>query len=131
MDKILNEMIPDWLSKLISESKPITQEIYNGLSQKNYTSGEPINIGDFVLHALLMQPIKISSDGTPSEIDLKIIKFKSTEIGTIYELDTRNSLDASTPLRVSMDTCNGLDVKTRIPHLKYIEDKNKIDPIYY
>ena len=115
MDKILNEMIPDWLSKLMSEAKPVTQEIYNGLSNKNYTSGDPINIGDFVLHAILLEPITISSNGNIPEINLKLIKFKSTEIGTIYELDTRN----------------GLDVKTKIPHLKYIKDKNKIDPIYY
>lgn len=119
MDKILNEMIPDWLSKLMSEAKPVTQEIYNGLSNKNYTSGDPINIGDFVLHGILMEPIiKINSsnsNGGISEINLKVINFKSGEIGTIYELDTRN----------------GLDVKTKIPHLKYIKDKNKIDPIYY
>lgn len=115
MDKILNEMIPDWLSKLMSEAKPVTQEIYNGLSNKNYTSGDPINIGDFVLHGILMEPINISSNTNISQINLKVINFKSGEIGTIYELDTRN----------------GLDVKTKIPHLKYIKDKNKIDPIYY
>ena len=115
MDKILNEMIPDWLSKLMSEAKPVTQEIYNGLSNKNYTSGDPINIGDFVLHGILMEPINTSSNTNISQINLKIINFKSGEIGTIYELDTRN----------------GLDVKTKIPHLKYIKDKNKIDPIYY
>jgi hypothetical protein len=115
MDKILNEMIPDWLSKLMSESKPVTQEIYDRLGSKNYTSGEPINIGDYVLHAILLEPITISSNGDIPEINLKLIKFKSTEIGTIYELDTRN----------------GLDVKSKIPHLKFIKDKNKIDPIYY
>jgi hypothetical protein len=30
-----------------------------------------------------------------------------------------------------LDTRNSLDVKTKFPHLKYIKDKNKIDPIYY
>jgi hypothetical protein len=115
MDKILNEMIPDWLSKLMSEAKPVTQEIYDRLGSKNYTSGDPINIGDYVLHAILLEAITINSDGDIPEINLKVIKFKSTEIGTIYELDTRN----------------GLDVKSKIPHLKYIKGKNKIDAIYY
>jgi hypothetical protein len=115
MDKILNEMIPDWLSKLMSETKPVTQEIYDRLGSKNYTSGDPINIGDYVLHALLLEPITINFDLDIPQINLTVIKFKSTEIGTIYELDTRN----------------GLEVKTKIPHLKYIKGKNKIDAIYY
>ena len=100
--------------KLVREAKPVTQEIYDRLGDKNYTSGEPINIGDFVLHGILMEKIKIDSQTTIPEINMKIIKFKSSHIGTLYELNnlTRKS-------------------DSKIPQLKYIGDKNKIDPIYY
>jgi len=114
MDKILNEMLPDWLSKLVREAKPVTQEIYDRLGDKNYTSGEPINIGDFVLHGILMEKIKIGTKTTIPEINMKIIKFKPSHIGTLYELN------------ILMEKS-----KSKIPQLKYIGDENKIDPIYY
>ena len=114
MDKILNEMIPDWLSQLTKEAKPVTQEIYDRLGDKNYTNGDPINIGDFVLHGILLEKIKIGTQTTIPEINMKIIKFKSSHIGTLYELNS--------PMEKS---------KSKIPQLKYIGDENKIDPIYY
>lgn len=114
MDKILNEMIPDWLFQLMKESKPITKETYDRLGDKNYSNGEPINIGDKVLFGMLMEKIKIGSKTTIPEINLKIIKFKPSHIGTLYEL---NNLMEKT--------------KSKIPQLKYIGDENKIDPIYY
>ena len=114
MDKILNEMIPDWLSQLIREAKPVTQEIHDRLGDKNYTNGDPINIGDFVLHGILLEKIKIGTQTTIPEFNMKIIKFKPSHIGTLYELDPRSNIE-----------------KTKIPNLKYIGDENKIDPIYY
>lgn len=101
-------MIPDWLSELIKNSKPIDQEFYNNLSNKNYTSGDPILIGDNVLYGILLKPIKNNSNGIPN-IDVNIVKFKSSEIGSIYELDLRQD-----PF---------LKNSNKLPRLKLIEDK--------
>jgi hypothetical protein len=83
---MLNEMIPDWLYSLIKESKPITQETYEKLQWKSYTSGQEIKIGDIMLFGLSLD---IVSEG---DIKIDLIKFNPEEIGTIYEIDDRKVL---------------------------------------
>lgn len=105
---MLNEMIPDWLYELSKNSKPISQEAYNRLIDKNYTSGDPISIGDVVLFGLLLEPLEIDENGVQN-LNMKVIKFKMTEIGILYELDKRADPDFTNA--------------NKLPRLKFITDK--------
>lgn len=109
---MLNEMIPDWLVQLIKNTKPISEELYNNLSNKNYTSGDPIFIGDHVLFGLLLEKLENDENGIPN-LNMKIIKFKSSEIGSLYELDLRTD-----PLSLNA---------SKLPRLKFIENKTNKD----
>lgn len=112
---MLNEMIPDWLSELIKNSKPINKDFYDNLHNKNYTSGEPILIGDNVLFGLLLTTIKNDDKEIP-DLNIEVIKFKSSEIGSLYELDFRTD-----PLSLNA---------SKLPRLKLINDKSIIQTIY-
>lgn len=108
-------MIPDWLYELSKNSKPITKEIYDNLIKKNYSSGEPILIGDLVLFGLLLEPLGFDENGVQN-LNMEVIKFKLNEIGNIYELD---------PIADP-----NLTNANKLPRLKYITDKSKINTIY-
>lgn len=70
------------IEKQLATTIPLTEEILNKLSVKNYTSGRAMQIGDQVLYGILRTD-SISNN----EIKINFIQFHIDELGVIYEVD--------------------------------------------
>ena len=67
------------IEKQLATTIPLTEEILNKLSVKNYTSGRAMQIGDQVLYGILRTD--------SNEIKINFIQFHIDELGVIYEVD--------------------------------------------
>ena len=110
MDKILNEMMPDWLYDLVKKSIPLDPDRHKKIGNKKYTSGQKIEIGDIILTGLLVESIDSEENDIPN-INLKIILFHPNEIGKFYERDEKYSRFMP---------------HSKIPYLKLIDKKDKM-----
>lgn len=59
----MNELFKEQLEN----NNLVTEETYTKLKQKNYYLGDPINIGDNVLFAMLMGEVKENNDGVDEQ----------------------------------------------------------------
>jgi hypothetical protein len=72
------------LQKQIDEDDPVTQEHYDALNSKTYSSGRPINIGDKLLWAIQVEQEEITESGIP-DMKVRLISLHQDEYDTIYE----------------------------------------------
>jgi hypothetical protein len=68
-------------------TQPLTEEVLGKLKQKTYFNGEEKQIGDVVLHAMLMSEIIEKEDGC-AELPLKLITLKEKHFN-MFEYDER------------------------------------------
>jgi len=70
-----SELIQDHIDR----SKPLTQDVIDSLSVKEFHSGRPILPGDRLLVGMLSEHV------TDSHGEVKLIRFHPEEYGTLYE----------------------------------------------
>ena len=73
--------------KQLNGTQPLTEEVLGKLQQKEYFNGDKKEVGDIVLHAMLMCDV-VEKEGEISELPLKLITLNERHFN-LFEYDER------------------------------------------
>jgi hypothetical protein len=92
------------LQKQLLNTSPLTQEILDKFSIKEYTSGRQMNVGDQILYGILF------TEGSKiTDLNINFISFHIDELNVIYEINNNYISDT---------------FQYKLPYLKLIKNGN-------
>jgi hypothetical protein len=92
------------LQKQLLNTAPLTQEVLDKFSNKEYTSGRKMEVGDQILYGILFtENVKIT------DLNINFVSFHIDELNVIYELNDNYISDT---------------FQYKLPYLKLIKNGN-------